>query len=144
MNLVDVNVLIYAFQPACPDHQPWREWLDRARHEPFAIPDEVATGFVRIVTNRRVFARPSTVDEALAFLDALRASPGWRMPERPAARWAALRELCAATGARGADVPDAWLAALAREWDATLVSADRDFARYPGVRWLNPVGASPP
>jgi toxin-antitoxin system PIN domain toxin len=138
--VVDVNVLIYAFQPSSPRHAGWKAWLEGARGRPFTVPDEVALGFVRIVTNRRVFADPATVDEALAFVAALRASPGWRELPRPDARWELLAELCAATGARGADVPDAWLAALARAWGATLVSADRGFAAYPGLAWVDPVG----
>ncbi len=140
MRLLDVNVLIYAFQPASPSHEAWRAWLSEARREPFVVPDEVATGFVRIVTNRRVFATPSTVAEALGFLAALRESPGWRDPGRPHSRWSRLEELCGATGARGPDLPDAWLAALALEWSAALVSADRGFARFPGLRWECPVG----
>ena len=142
MLVVDVNVLIYAFQPSSPKHAAWRAWLESARAMPFAVPDVVALGFVRIVTNRRVFAEPATVAEALAFLDALRASPGWRELERPRDCWTRLEELCAATGARGADVPDAWLAALALDWGATLITADRGFAAYPGLRWLDPTSAT--
>jgi toxin-antitoxin system PIN domain toxin len=127
-------------QPSSPAHETWRAWLSDARREPFVVPDEVATGFLRVVTNRRVFATPSPVPDALGVLEALRARPGSRDPARPLSRWSRLEELCDATGARGPDLPDAWLAALAIEWSAVLVSADRGFARYPGLRWECPVG----
>jgi uncharacterized protein len=139
MNVLDVNVLVYAFQPACPAHAGWRAWLEVARHEPFTIPDEVATGFVRIATNHRIFAPPATVSEAVVFVTALCSSPGWREPARPTRRWALLEALCRARGLRGPQVPDAWLAALAVGWDATLVSADRGFSGFQGLRWSNPV-----
>jgi toxin-antitoxin system PIN domain toxin len=139
MNVLDVNVLVYAFQPVSPHHAAARAWLQVARHDAFTAPDEVLAGFVRIVTNHRIFAPPASVGEALAFVEALRASPGWREPARPSARWRLLREICEERGLRGAQVPDAWLAALAMGWEATLVSADRGFSGFRGLRWLNPL-----
>jgi toxin-antitoxin system PIN domain toxin len=139
VHLLDVNVLVYAFQPGSPRHDEWRAWLDGCRRSAFCVPDEVALGFVRIVTNRRVFDPPATVPEASAMLEALRASPGWRSLVPPPSRWTTFASLCEATSARGADVPDAWLAALAIDTGATLVSADRGFARFPGLRWLHPL-----
>jgi hypothetical protein len=140
VKLLDVNVLIYAFEPSYPRHAEWRRWLDEARVRPFCVPDEVALGFLRIVTNRKVFATPATAAEGLAFLAALRGSPGWRESARPASRWASLARLCEHVDARGVTIPDAWLATLAIEMGAVLVSADRGFAAYPGVRVENPVG----
>ncbi|MFZ5475667.1 MAG: TA system VapC family ribonuclease toxin [Myxococcota bacterium] len=139
MKLLDVNVLIYAFQPVAPAHAAWRAWLDDARDRPFCVPDEVCLGFVRIVTNRKVFTEAATTSEALAFLDALRASAGWRELARTPGRWGTLGRVAAATHARAAAVSDAWLATLAIEADAELVSADRDFAAFPGLRWRCPV-----
>lgn len=136
MTLLDVNVLIYAFQPSSPRHAEWRAWLEGARSRPFCVPDEVALGFVRIVTNRRVFVEPSSTEEALAFVAALRGSPGWRECLRTDARYDTLGRLAAATGARGASISDAWLATLAIDQDAALASADRDFAAFPGLRWV--------
>lgn len=139
MTLVDVNVLVYAFQPTSPHHAAARAWLDALRERPFSVADEAILGFMRIVTNTRIFATPATVGEALAFVSALRASPGWRELPRTATRWATLRRLCDATGARAANLSDAWLAVLALEHDAVLASADRDFAAMPGLRWVNPL-----
>jgi toxin-antitoxin system PIN domain toxin len=139
MTLVDVNLLVYAFQPASPHHEAARSWLDALRERPFWVADEALLGFMRIVTNSRIFATPSTVAEALEFVAALRGSPGWRELPRTATRWATLQRVCDATGARAAGLSDAWLAVLALEQDAVLASADRDFAAIPGLRWLNPL-----
>ena len=139
MILVDVNLLVYAFQPASPHHQVARSWLDAVRGRPFSVADEAFLGFMRVVTTSRIFTRPATVAEALDFVDALRGSPGWRELPRSAERWATLRRVCDETGARGASLSDAWLAVLALDLDADLASADRDFAAVPGLRWLNPL-----
>ncbi len=140
MMLLDVNVLVYAFRGDSPRHAEWRAWLAGACAAPFHVPDEVAIGFVRIVTNHRIFTAPDTVSDARAFLEVLRVSPGWRGLHRREQTWAVFDRLCAATSLRGAGVHDAWLAALAIDHRASLVSADRDFARFPGIVWLNPVG----
>ena len=140
MMLLDVNVLVYAFRAESSRHQEWRDWLTGACAAPFHVPDEVAVGFVRIVTNHRIFAAPDTVSDARAFLEVLRAAPGWRGLHRRSEAWGVFDRLCAATSLRGASVHDGWLAALTIDQGASLVSADRDFARFPGLVWVNPVG----
>ena len=77
MIVPDVNVLIYAFREDQPDHGRYREWLTRAfaADEPVALPGHVLSGFMRVVTNPRVFAPVTPPDEAARYVEALRSAP---------------------------------------------------------------------
>ena len=99
----------------------------------------VSSGFLRIVTHPRIFKEPTPLDQALAFIEALRSSPS-TIPVIPAERhWDLFTGLCARVGATGNTIPDAFLAALAIEHNATWITADRGFARFPGLRWQHPL-----
>jgi len=140
LKLLDVNVVVGA---AREDHAAWpvaRPWLEglRASGEAFGVPDAVWGSFIRMTTNRRVFPAPSSLEEAFRFVHAVSAQPGY-VPVRPGPRHLELLErLCLEGDATGDLVPDAQLAALAVEHAAELVSFDRDFARFPGLRWTRP------
>lgn len=106
--------------------------------------DPVLSGFTRVVTHPRVFRDPTPVEEALRFCAALRAT-GNASALVPAERhWSIFADLCRQTEARGNDVPDAYLAALAIEQGATWWSADRGFARFPGLSWRHPLDEMAP
>jgi toxin-antitoxin system PIN domain toxin len=141
MLCVDVNVLVYAHRPESPRHDGYRSWLEEARRgvEPLGIPEMVQSGFVRVVTHPRVFKEPTPLDTALEFVEAVRGSPA-TVPIAPGERhWGIFTDLCRQLDARGNRVPDAFLAAMAIEQGATFVSADRGFAGYPGLRWIDPL-----
>lgn len=143
MLCVDVNVLVYAHRPDAPDHDAYRSWLDAARRgsEPVGVPAIAASGFLRIVTHPRIFNDPTPLPIGLDFLEALRSSPAV-VPVVPGERhWAIFTALCRDLGARGNVVPDAFLAAIAIEQNATWISADRGFGGYPGLRWRHPLAA---
>src|SRR5260221_6194242 len=115
MRLADVNVLVYSFRTDAPAHGAHRGWLEAlvASDEAYAVSDHVLAGFLRIVTHPRVFHPPTPIAPALAFAQAIRERAN-AVPLTPGARhWDIFARLCAATGARGNLVPDAWLAALA-------------------------------
>ena len=99
----------------------------------------VVLGLIRVGTSHRVFAPPSTLDEVFAFIKHLAAhsSTTWVNPGRQHLRL--LEDLCRAADARGDLVSDAVIAALAIEAGATVVTYDRDFARFAGLRWRTPV-----
>lgn len=144
MILPDVNVLVYAFHEGAPDHQRYRRWLQAAiaSDEPLAVSDLVLSGFVRIATHPRVFSPPAPVGEALAFATALRSQPN-AVPVGPGPRhWEIFERLCRTANARGNLVADAYLAALAIESGSEWISTDRDFSRFPGLRWRHPLGGS--
>jgi toxin-antitoxin system PIN domain toxin len=137
----DVNVLVHAFNADDPVHEDYRAWLESAAGgpEPFGLASVVASGFVRVVTHPKVLAEPLAVVDALDLLAELRAAPAV-VPLEPGARHRVLfDDLCRRTGARGNAVPDASLAALAIEHGCTWISADRGFARYPGLRFRHPL-----
>jgi toxin-antitoxin system PIN domain toxin len=138
MQMPDVNVLVYAHREETVQHARYARWLkDLATGiEPFAMSEPVMQGFVRIVTNRRIFAPPSTAKQAFQFLDALTSRPTCAVL-RPGGRHGAIfRQLCESGGLQGKIVADAAHAALAIETGCEWVSADTDFARFaPLLRW---------
>lgn len=142
MRCADVNVLVYAHRPESPEHARYRSWLDDARSggEPLGLSGVVGSGFLRVVTHPKVFREPTPLDRAIEFLSVLRRSSAVVTVEPGERHWQLFTELCQRADARGNDVPDAYLAALAIEHGATWVSADRGFARYPGLRWEHPLG----
>ena len=99
----------------------------------------VLSGFARVVTHPRVFDPPVPVAEALAFADALRGQPNAVIVPPGSDHWAIFERLCIAADARGNLVPDAYLAALAIESGSEWVTTDRDFSRFPGLRWRHPL-----
>lgn len=141
MRLPDTNILVYAFREDRAEHEASRRWLSRALDgpAPLALTSVALSGFVRVVTHPQVFSPPSSVDAALDFVDALWDSDLAHAVE-PGPRYrATFAELCRITRAAGNDVPDAHLAAIAIESGAELISHDRGFVRFPGLRWVDPL-----
>lgn len=141
MRLPDVNVLVYAFRDAAPDHERYRAWIQAliGAEEPFAIADAVLVGFVRVATHRRVFDPPATLEEAFGFTDALLRAPNAIRVTPGPRHWELFERMCREGAARGNLIPDAYLAALAIDTGCELITTDRDFARFPGLRWRHPL-----
>lgn len=140
MILLDVNVLVDAFRSDQPRHRAVRAWLDGVvgGDGAFGIPEPALSGFVRVVTNPRVFNEPDDIEDALAFAERLRELPH-ALTVRPGERhWSIFARLCRLTRAVGNAVPDAYLAAMAIESGSEMVTADRGFARFPDLRWYDP------
>jgi uncharacterized protein len=140
MVLPDVNVLVHAHREDSPHHAESHRWLTGvlASDEAFGLSDLVLSGFVRVVTHPRVFSPPSSLDEALDFVEALRSAPH-AVPVAPGPRhWSLFLDLARKVRARGNLVPDAYLAALAVESGSEWITTDRDYARFPGLRWRAP------
>ena len=144
MIIPDVNVLVYAARDDSARHGEFRAWLDDAMRgeEAVGVSELVLSGVVRILTHPRVFNPAMPLDAALAFVQALRVQPR-AVPLRPGARhWELFADLCRSGGARGNLVTDAYHAALAIEAGAEWITTDRDFARFPGLRWRHPLGVT--
>ena len=141
MILTDVNVLIYAHRQDMERHRDYAAWLARqaASATAFGVSEFVLSGFVRVVTNPRVFDAPTPLPEALAFASAVRAVPNAVRVVPGERHWGIFVNLCEAVGARGNRVPDAYLAALAIETGAEFTTSDRGFSRFPGLRWSHPL-----
>ena len=144
MFLLDANVLIYAFRRDSPHHAACYDWLGAALAggEPVATTSLVELALLRISTLPGLGAAAAKTQDVFRFLDALRTQP-WVMRVEPGERHPQLfARLCETLRLRGNDVNDAFLAALALEYDATLVSADRGFARFPDLRFVDPLAAA--
>jgi toxin-antitoxin system PIN domain toxin len=140
MILPDVNVLVYAHREDARDHARYRSWLTGVVNgaQAFGLSDLVLSGFVRVVTHPRVFAVPTPIERALEFAAAVRSAES-RVRVVPGERhWEIFDGLCREAGARGNLVPDAWFAALAIESGSDWITTDRDYARFPGLRWRHP------
>jgi toxin-antitoxin system PIN domain toxin len=138
MQMPDVNVLVYAHYKNAIEHDRYREWLTdlTKRQEPFALSELVLHGFLRVVTNQRVFGEASTMASALEFIQALRSQPGCHLVRPGPVHWEIFRELCVRANAKGPLVADAVHAAVAIEHGCEWVTNDTDFARFaPRLRW---------
>jgi uncharacterized protein len=138
--LADVNIFVYAFRTDAVDHEKYRDWLEEQVNSPqaFGVASVALSGFIRIVTHPQVFSDPASLDEAICFAETLRGLPNC-VDVRPGPRhWEIFSDLCRKANARGNLIPDAYLAALAIESGSEWITADRDYARFPGLRWRHP------
>lgn len=141
MKVLDLNILLYAVNRDSPRHAASKEWLESTLggEESVAIPWIVVLGFLRIATSRQVFAHPIAVEEAVAVVDGWLSQPPV-VPLNPGdEHWRVFTRLLADVGSAGNLTTDAHLAALAIEHGAELCSTDTDFARFPHLRWTNPL-----
>ena len=141
MILPDVNVLIYAFRMDSDDHQLYKDWLESVVNGPaaYGIAPQVLSGVVRICTHPRIFRRPSSRDETFAFCRALLEQPNATVTVPGSRHWTIFENLCGEVKATGNLVQDAWFAALAMESGCEWITTDRDYARFPGLTWREPV-----
>lgn len=143
MILIDANILVYARVRSVPQHEAARTWLDRQLNGTTAVglPWVSLLAFLRLVTNPRIFERPDSMSDAWRQVTAwLGCEPAWT-PQPGEGHTKLLGELLGLPGMHGNLVPDAHLAALAMEHGLTLCSTDGDFARFPGLRWSNPLAS---
>lgn len=141
MIIIDVNVLVYAFDLRSVDHDRYASWLEGvlASDELVGVSDLVLSAFTRIATHPRILVRPATIETALAFADQIRDSAATVVVSPGERHWSIFEHLCRSSGAKGNLVADAFHAALAIESGAEMITADRDFSRFSGLRWRHPL-----
>jgi uncharacterized protein len=141
MYLVDVNILVNAFTGEMSESDRFKEWLENLLEldEQFGMSDLVLSGFLRIVTNPQIFDPPAKLEKALAFVDQITANPHCVRISPGEKHWIIFLDLCKEINAKGNDVPDAYLAAMAIESGCEWITADRGFARFPGLKWRHPL-----
>ena len=142
MILPDVNVVVYAYKREEQLHARYADWLNEAvaGAEAVALVDVVLTGFLRIVTNPRIYSDPAPLSDALSFVTALRAAGPTQVIHGTAATWEQFAAFADADRLlRGNLVPDAWLAAIAVTAGARIATADAGFSRFEGLEWYDPV-----
>lgn len=139
--LVDANLLVFAHHRQFEQHEPARGWWAEALSTlPIVgIPWATSLAFLRLSTHPRVLTSPLRIDQAWRVVDDWLSRPNVRCPVPTERHRAVLGELLISACAAGNHTSDAHLAALAIEWGLELVSVDRDFARYPGLRWRDPI-----
>jgi toxin-antitoxin system PIN domain toxin len=144
LNLADVNLLIYAYDPRSPHHAASRSWFEKVLlgPEPLALTWITIHGFIRITTNDRAFPRPLSITEAYGIASDWMRRPTACMLHPGERHWEILGSLLQDGGIRGPLVSDAALAAIAIEHGATLCTTDRDFLRFPKLKWRNPLEAA--
>lgn len=141
MILIDANVLLYAYNPSAPQHKRARDWLQDtlSKPEPAGLAWITILAFLRLTTNPRVFDTPFLPEEAIPIVSSWLMRSNVSILQPGERHWQIFSSLLTATHARGALVMDAHLAALAIEHGASLGTTDNDFARFPGLRVVNPL-----
>lgn len=140
MILLDVNVLVYAFRKDVPLHAAYKAWIEEVLNSDhaFGMSELVLSAFVRITTSN-AYRDPFTITQALAIAERVRTSPVCVVVSPGERHWEIFTELCRKCGIRGADVTDAYLAALAIEHGCEWITADKGFSRFPGLKWRHPL-----
>jgi toxin-antitoxin system PIN domain toxin len=141
MIVLDVNLLIYAYDTTCKEHKKARVWVEGvfSGNEPVGLPWQTLSAFLRILTYPETFGERFTMDKVIAIVDAWLALPHVRTLVPGENHWELFREMLAKGDVRGKLTSDAALAALTVEYGGVLYTNDRDFARFPGLRWVNPL-----
>jgi hypothetical protein len=139
--LVDANLLLYAYDASSEHHARARAWLEEvlSGSDPVGFAWVTLLAFLRIATNPRALARPLSLGEAAAIVSSWLGQPCVSLLQPGERHWEILSGLLEPAQARGPLVMDAHLAALAMEHGAVLASNDRDFARFDGLRIVNPL-----
>ena len=137
----DVNVLLYAFREESERHGEFHEWLQSAlgATEPIALFEPVLAAVLRIATHPGIYRIPAPRTRVQAFVDSCLAAPAATALRAETRHWELFRDLCERGDCRGNLVQDAYLAALALEHNCTYMTTDRDFARFPRLRWQHPL-----
>ena len=140
MKLIDVNVLLYAYDRGASQHAACSAWLEAAfnSEELVALPWLTLLAFLRITTNSKAYKRPLQNDEACEIVGGWMSRPNVRLIEAGERFWKVLQAQMVEAQVSGPMVSDAALAALAIEHGAAMVSVDRDFRRFRGLRLIDP------
>lgn len=141
MILIDANLLLYACDDHSPHHVVAHRWLERTLlgPEPVALSWTIVLAFLRLATDPRVFQRPLSISQAAEIIESWLRSPRFTVLQPGVRHWEILQRVLIDGQATGKLVMDAHLGALAIEHGATLASADRDFARFPKLKLVNPL-----
>ncbi|MFY9559144.1 MAG: type II toxin-antitoxin system VapC family toxin [Terriglobales bacterium] len=141
MIVLDANILLYAYDSASSHHAKARAWIEGvfSGSAPVGLPWQTTSAFLRIMTNPRLPGERFTLEEAVQVVDRWMEQPNIRLLVPGDDHWLLFRQMIVEGQAPGALVTDAHLAALTIEYGGVLHTTDRDFARFPGLRWTNPL-----
>jgi len=137
----DVNLLVYAHDRSSPVHSRARAWWEDLLNDSrlIGLSWMVLLGFIRVSTNSRIYRQPRAVEEILGFIEDWLTLPHVEIVQPTERHLEILSGFLRHLGAAGNLTPDAHLAALAVERGLILQTTDSDFARFPGLKWRNPL-----
>jgi toxin-antitoxin system PIN domain toxin len=141
MIVLDANILLYAYDTTSGQHIVARGWIEQVLSSGAAvgIPWQTAAAFLRVVTNPRLPGERLTIEQAVRIVEQWLEQPNVKALSPGENHWPLLRQMVVDGQARGPLITDAQLAALTIECGGILHTTDRDFARFPGLRWINPL-----
>ena len=141
MIVLDANVLLYAYDSDSDKHAKARAWVEEvfSGASPVGLPWQTVSAFMRIVTNPRLAGKRFTPVEVVEIVDQWVKQPNVRLLGPGDDHWSFLRQMIVDGQVRGPLITDAQLAALTIEYGGVLYTTDRDFSRFPGLRWKNPI-----
>ncbi len=141
MIVLDANLLIYSYNSGSSHHAGARAWLENTLSsiEVVGLPWQAVSAFLRVMTNPKLPAERFDLEQAARIVDLWLAHPNVQVLTPGAGYWPLFRRMVIEGRAAGPRVSDAEIAALTMEYGGVLYTADRDFARFPGLRWENPL-----
>jgi hypothetical protein len=141
VKVLDANILLYAYGAASPHHVKARAWVENAFSdaELVGLPWQTIGAFLRIVTNPHVPGFRRSIMDATHAVDQWLEQPNVRVLPPGDDHWLLFKQMIVGGQTSGALISDAQLAALTIEYGGVLYTTDRDFARFPGLRWTNPL-----
>jgi uncharacterized protein len=141
MIVIDANLLIYSYDTRSPHHKKSVAWLEKifSGADIVGLPWQTISAFLRVLTNRKLPELRLTLEQAIAIVDEWFRQPNVRLLVHTDNFWATLRQVMIEGQADGPLISDAEIAALTMEYGGVLYTVDRDFARFPGLRWKNPL-----
>lgn len=141
MIVLDANILLYAYDSSSSHHVKARAWVEQVFSDsaPIGLPWQTISAFLRIMTNLRLPGERFTLQEAVEIVDRWLEQPNVRLLAEGEDHWPLFRQMMVEGQASGALVSDAHLVALTLEYGGMLQTTDRDFARFPSLRWANPL-----
>lgn len=136
----DVNLLLYAYDVKSPFHEDARTWFESVlASEQVFFSWHTITGFIRIVTHPRALAHPAGISKAVSIVGKWLELENTHLISLEKKNWPLFAKILTEGQAFGNLVMDAHLAAMAASCGATIASTDRDFTRFPGIQFVNPI-----
>ena len=141
MIVLDANLLLYAYDSTMPQYDAARSWLKAAfsADELIGLPWQTVSAFLRIASDSRLPGKRFTIEEAIGIVREWMELKNVRLLAPGERHWSIFQRMLIEGQVRGPMVTDAQLAALTIESSGVLYTNDRDFARFPGLRWVNPL-----
>jgi len=141
MIVLDANILLYAYDAESAQHRPARVYLEKifSASNPVGIPIQSVSAFLRIMTQQNLRIGSFSLQEAVEVVEEWLSLPQVRLLVPGEGHWLMFQRMLLDGHASGRLVTDAQIAATTIEFGGELQTNDRDFSRFPGLRWRNPL-----